>query len=306
MLSHTHPTESQINIFTDGSLTEEHAGSGYTIQYKKCEILADSIKLPLHTTVFQAEIIAINEAIKDFSLTKAQNMQYIKIFWDSQAAIKALNSNIITSLLVKQTNESLNKLANEVARLEICWIKAHIGHEGNERADQLAREAVKCSEIRLKTPPSCSTYKQEVKNKIYSEWELRWTADNAYRMIKKIFPKPHCTKSKEILHLKRTEIKTLVEVISGQNNLNYMNNKIYGTDDLCRFCEEGEETFDHLINECPCFYLDRCDLIKDQLIINSLDWNPDIFFKGLASHNSVMPLCVYFAHLLYMPIMIQC
>ena len=30
------------------------------------------------------------------------------------------------------------------------------------------------------------------------------------------------------------------------------------------------------------------------------------FYKGLASHNSVMPLCVYFAHLLYMPIMIQC
>ena len=29
------PTESQINTYTDGSLTDQHAGSGYTIQYKK-------------------------------------------------------------------------------------------------------------------------------------------------------------------------------------------------------------------------------------------------------------------------------
>ena len=135
MLTHSHPTESQINIFTDGSLTEEHAGSGYTIQYRKREILADSIRLPLHTTVFQAEIIAINEACKAFSLTRKPNMQYIKIFSDFQAAVKALDSSQITSLLVKQTNGTLNALAGKVVRLELCWIKAHIGHEGNERAD---------------------------------------------------------------------------------------------------------------------------------------------------------------------------
>ena len=93
------PTESQINIYTDGSLTDEHAGSGYTIQYKKRELIADSIRLPMHTTVFQAEIIAINEACKKFIDTKQSNMQYIKIFSDSQAAILALNSNTITSSL---------------------------------------------------------------------------------------------------------------------------------------------------------------------------------------------------------------
>ena len=76
----TKPTESQINIYTDGSLTDEHAGSGYTIQYKKRELIADSIRLPMHTTVFQAEIVAINEACKKFIDTKQSNMQYIKIF----------------------------------------------------------------------------------------------------------------------------------------------------------------------------------------------------------------------------------
>ena len=70
-------------------------------------------------------------------------MQYIKIFSDSQAAILALNSNTVTSSLVKQTIITLNLLANSTKRVEICWIKAHVGHDGNKRADQLAREAVK-------------------------------------------------------------------------------------------------------------------------------------------------------------------
>ena len=53
-----------------------------------------------------------------------------------------------------------------------------------------------------------------------------------------------------------------------------MNNKIYGSEDLCRFCEEEEETFDHLINECPCFYQDRCNLLLGQTIDHTSDWEP--------------------------------
>ena len=97
----------------------------------------------MHTTVFQAEIIAINEACKKFIDTKQSNMQYIKIFSYSQAAISALNNNTVISSLVKQTIITLNLLADSTERLEICWIKAHVGYDGNERADQLAREAVK-------------------------------------------------------------------------------------------------------------------------------------------------------------------
>ena len=40
MLTHAHPKESQINIYTDGSLTNDHAGSGYTIQFKKKESIS--------------------------------------------------------------------------------------------------------------------------------------------------------------------------------------------------------------------------------------------------------------------------
>ena len=58
-----------------------------------------------------------------------------------------------------------------------------------------------------------------------------------------------------------------------------MNNIIYGSEDLCRFCEEEDETFDHLINNCPCFYLDRVDLIQNQPIINLNNWEHKTLLK---------------------------
>ena len=97
-------------------------------------------------------------------------------------------------------------------------------------------------------------------------------------MTKIFYPKPDSNKAKNILKLNRGQLKTLIKLITGQNNLNYLNKKVYGFEDLCRFCKEEEETFDH-INDCPCFYLDRCDLLQNQPIINTLDWDPKIILK---------------------------
>ena len=33
---------------------------------------------------------------------------------------------------------------------------------------------------------------------------------------------------------------------------------------LCRFCEEEEETFDHLYDDCPEFWKQRCEIQGDQ------------------------------------------
>jgi ribonuclease HI len=63
----------------------------------------------------------------------------IYILLDSQTAIKAHNNFQINSALVGDCHQSLLKLA-EHNRVQLVWVPGDIGIDGNEVADQLARE----------------------------------------------------------------------------------------------------------------------------------------------------------------------
>ena len=65
-----------------------------------------------------------------------------------------------------------------------------------------------------------------------------------------------------------------------QYSLNYLTNKIIPTHtDQCRFCEEEEETFIHLLNECPVFYNTRQELLMGETITNTPNWKPKTLLK---------------------------
>ena len=51
--------------------------------------------------------------------------------------------------------------------------------------------------------------------------------------------------------------------------------------------EEENETFEHVLNECPCFIADRRDLFQDRIIENTLDWKP-IQFSYIPSINEAL------------------
>ncbi|KAJ4444235.1 hypothetical protein ANN_06026 [Periplaneta americana] len=85
----------------------------------------------------------------------------LRILWTDEATFK--NSRI--TLVRNQTNhthliEEIRREVKEAERkkwLELNWIKAHAGHEGNELADQLAKEAARSEDIPesySKTPKS--------------------------------------------------------------------------------------------------------------------------------------------------------
>ena len=135
------PIQSQVNIYTDGSKTKTYVGAGYSIMRGNQVILEGKQRLPDEATVFQAELMAIKMAMFDLAGYLENNDRYIKLFSDSRSAIQALNSNTVSSQLVRDTVNAINLVGGKVNRLEISWIKAHVGHLGNERADQLAREA---------------------------------------------------------------------------------------------------------------------------------------------------------------------
>ena len=100
-----------------------------------------------------------------------------------------------------------------------------------------------------------SHFKKELWEVTCKLWSAEWIANPTCRLSKNFLPYPDKNKSKELLNLSRSQMRRLLELITGQNNLNYVQSKIYPGEvsELCRFCEEEEETFEHLINEWPCF-----------------------------------------------------
>ena len=73
---------------------------------------------------------------------KTPELKFVKIFSDSQAALRSLAIWKVKSKLVYDTMVILNELAKSCLRVELVWIKAHHNYTGNERADELARNAV--------------------------------------------------------------------------------------------------------------------------------------------------------------------
>ena len=68
-----------------------------------------------------------------------KDKQNIVIRIDSQAAILALKANIVNSALVFECLKSLNALGDK-NKIQLQWIKSHVGHLGNEEADMLAKK----------------------------------------------------------------------------------------------------------------------------------------------------------------------
>ena len=62
--------------------------------------------------------------------------------------------------------------------------------------------------------------------------------------------------------------------MTGHNNLNYFQTRIglWGNR-TCRFCEERDETFWHLLIDCPRFRQARLDIFGDQLPCNNMTWS---------------------------------
>ena len=250
------PIPSQINIYTDGSKTSQGTGAGYVILQGRNEVIqTQSVNLTNNASIFQAELIAIEQAAQ-FTLTlPGIQDKYIKIFSDSQAALQALQSNTCTANTTKLTHEALNVLGASAKQLRLTWVNAHVGLDGNELADKYA----KLGKVDHTNQIQTTTTRKEVRNLIqefmYHKWREKWTSLKKCRMTKRFYKGPDRRVGNVVARMSRENLAIYVQAITGHNNLNYMNSIIIpGYTSLCRFCEEEDETFDHLYEECPVFW----------------------------------------------------
>ena len=239
---------SELNIYTDGSKMNERVGAAYVFSKVNDFVTEKFFRLPNYCTVFQAEIKAIKEAAQRLSIS--QEYKYVRIFVDSQAALRALESKQITSTLVGDTIRTLN-IASLGRNITLHWTRAHIGTIGNERADEGAKKGGML-EISDNINVPKAERMQRIEKFFYDQWGKSWNEYKKARMTKLFYINPCKNQAKYILKLGRIELSRFIKIITGHNGLFYFKHRVDPQiNPTCRFCLEQDETFYHLVTECP-------------------------------------------------------
>lgn len=282
------PLPSQVNVFTDGSRKDDRTGAGFCIIFEGLTLFEGQYRLPDSATVFQAEVFAIRAALQHLHKLPKEAL-FVKIHVDSQAVLHALNKDTASSLLTLQVTQLLKNLPPHFYPPTFVWTKAHVGTEGNEEADRLAKLGSELDHITIIPPPKCFL-KQRIDQEFLTLWKQKWLHNNEAKHAKHFYRSYDPTKTKYVIKLTRARLGLFIRIVTGHNSLQAHTGKfIEAIFTRCRFCREVKETFVHFVSDCPNLRTLREEFFLDNLPTADSPWSVDKLL-AFASSPSILPL----------------
>jgi ribonuclease HI len=140
----TSEEKEDIQIYTDGSKSADGVGAGIAV-FNKGKI-GKKLKYKLHSNCsnHQAEqiLVAIVKALENTNISDNRR-KIATIYTDSKVTIQSVKNHKIHKSLIEKIRKKAVELQKKGWTIQITWIKAHVGHYGNEIADRLAKEAAR-------------------------------------------------------------------------------------------------------------------------------------------------------------------
>jgi ribonuclease HI len=234
-------------IFTDGSKDSNHnTGFAYTIPSLNINYRE---RLPTHASVFTSELLALRAALKYIKLQELKNYNIppVTILSDSKSALEAIQkpcrkskNNYILDI------QELITLIN--TKVTFTWIPSHVGIEGNERADILAKEATQLNSKILQTTLTHKQLTPFVTQYINKLWQAQWdnSPDSHYKQLYPQVSRDLKTSSKD----RHKEVQ-ITRLRLGKCKFNHYLHQIQKhSTGLCRNCNSSPETIEHVFTEC--------------------------------------------------------
>ena len=263
-----------LQIYTDGSKMDNRTGYGAYISIHDRQEHDLVERIGNDRTVFQAEQSAIkhsaNWAAKFLDAEDLSN-QDIHFYIDSQAAILSLDCRKTNSALTLGTIKSLNSLAASNT-VTLHWVKAHVGHYGNEFADDAAKLGTSLNRVTTNIPPSKAELTSRVKSYFRQQWSTRWGDLHGHAISKVFYPAPDSKRAQSLISLPRPALSRVLQATTGFDFYAYhtFTKTGNGLSANCRLCGHDEETGEHIILHCPSFLLWRANTLG---ILPSSDLN---------------------------------
>ena len=176
----------------------------------------------------------------------------------------ALDGEFIHSKIVRQVVELLNSLPGQVV---LRWVKAHVGHSGNEQADSHAKMGCYRELPAEPTPFPRRMIRNTVLSKLREVWAREWADYPHARQTKFFCAGPNPKQAKEICSLNRFQLGCLIRVVTGHNGFNaHRHNVDNAVPALCRLCGAESESFLHFITTCPSLVQDRARIFQKSIV----------------------------------------
>ena len=255
-------------IYTDGSKIEEKSGCGIYIPSIK---LLKSIRLPNFIDIFTAEAHAIYNAV---TIIMGSDIQKAIILSDSYSVISAVR-NFSSNWYIQDIISIINDAKLSGIEIILTWIPSHCNIPGNEKADKLAKEAIKYDHI-TSIPYTLKHHYLHLQQYISHIWQNEWNTYSATHFYS-IQPKIKNTFSYFCSDMFLNKIVTSIAI----NNPPLRKYKSYFNKSISPFCPtcKQTETTHHYIFKCKRYQKQRQKL-KTKLNNNKLTFTMNNIFNN--------------------------
>ncbi|XP_063838171.1 uncharacterized protein LOC135087301 [Ostrinia nubilalis] len=244
-----------VRIFTDGSKIEGKVGAALSWWNNEAEIRNSKLSLSAYCTVYQAELLAIWKA--SGQILKGAEASY-GLYSDSRAALETITNHDSLHPLAVETRKNLRTAFTQGKAVSLFWVKAHAGLPGNERADELAKEAALASKRKPDYDRCPISYvKRLIREDTLDKWNDRYTQGDTASTTKSFLPDAY-TAYKFARKIGPTGM--LTQILTGHGGFAQYLNRFKCRDNPSCICNpDCEETVLHLLTECPVHARDRYD-----------------------------------------------
>nr|XP_049697753.1 uncharacterized protein LOC126054901 [Helicoverpa armigera] len=158
--------------------------------------------------------------------------------------------------LAVRARANLSQALDQNKAVSLFWIKAHAGLPGNERADELAKEAA----LSLRRKPDydqcpISFIRRQIRMGSLDEWNRRYVSGETASVTKMFLPDAIAA-FRIVKQVRPTGV--LTQILTGHGGFSeYLNRFKCKESPSCACDPNAEETVPHIILDCPIFARER-------------------------------------------------
>uniref|UniRef100_A0A3B1IE94 Reverse transcriptase domain-containing protein n=1 Tax=Astyanax mexicanus TaxID=7994 RepID=A0A3B1IE94_ASTMX len=241
-----------LKIYTDASVDPDSGRAGVSVYVPafKTELIR---RVSDYVAVYTAELVAIMMA-----LLWVEDVRPLRtvICSDSQTVLKSLTNGQKSSRIdiIYDVLMILLRLQHLGLSVGFLWVPAHVGVEGNECADMLAKRALTLDFINVSVPLSRQEAKLLIKKYVTRTWQGMWDGEQKGRHLYKF---QRLVGQRIIRGKNRQEELVLTRVRIGHCGLNQSLFRIgKHPDGNCLYCSQPE-TIEHVLIQCVAYDIQR-------------------------------------------------